>query len=583
MIDIMRQAVVPEHSAAFMTAMSGGSVLRCGAYVFYHADDWLMGIGYPLDGVYTDEAFAIALGEAQAASGATACWAIGPAMPPELTPHIRERDEFYVLPADALVPPRLRGVVSRARAALRIEEGREFTAAHRRLWAEFTRRVALKPAVRELFARTEAVLRAPDADLRLLNAWDAEGRLAASLLLDYSPQAFCSYIIGAHSKEHYTPHAADALFAAMLEGARAAGKRYVHLGLGVNEGIRRFKRKWGGTVVQPYVLAEWGLEVSRGKARDRETREAVDTLMRSILNAPAMTKREFMASLPEQRPFAMLWELEKNGKISWIGGTAHFFCFSFERALRDLFEQVDTVILEGPLDVESLNEVDRIGKTPPPADEVPRIGSLLTEAEIRRLERVVRGPEGPWARAFNMVHPNPADVRELLCTTRHWCAFFSLWTAFLERRGWRQSVDLEAWNLAHDMGKTVFGMESIPEQIASLELAPPARIVRFLRNCDQWEQYMQRNVRAYLAGDLDNMMGTSTEFPSRTEQIIDHRDQRFRERMRPFIEAGRTAVFVGAAHMLNLRHMLVEDGFTVRQVQPTWKHRLKAWWRGNKR
>ena len=75
------------------------------------------------------------------------------------------------------------------------------------------------------------------------------------------------------------------------------------------------------------------------------------------------------------------------------------------------------------------------------------------------------------------------------------------------------------------------------------------------------------------------MMGTSTEFPSRTEQIIDSRDQRFRERMRPWLERGNVAVFVGSAHMLNLRWMLKEDGFAVRKVLPAWTHRLRALWK----
>ena len=39
--------------------------------------------------------------------------------------------------------------------------------------------------------------------------------------------------------------------------------------------------------------------------------------------------------------------------------------------------------------------------------------------------------------------------------------------------------------------------------------------------------------------------------------------------MRPFLEEGRAAVFVGSAHMLQLRDMLAEDGFTVRQAYPT--------------
>ena len=122
-------------------------------------------------------------------------------------------------------------------------------------------------------------------------------------------------------------------------------------------------------------------------------------------------------------------------------------------------------------------------------------------------------------------------------------------------------------------------METIPEQMIALESAPMPRIVRFLRNCDRWDAYRRRNESAYLRGDLEGMMGTSTEFPSRTEQIIDSRDQRFRERMRPWLERGNVAVFVGSAHMLNLRWMLKEDGFAVRRVLPTWRHRLRALWR----
>lgn len=155
---------------------------------------------------------------------------------------------------------------------------------------------------------------------------------------------------------------------------------------------------------------------------------------------------------------------------------------------------------------------------------------------------------------------------------------FSLWTLFLEQRGWKQSVDLEAWNLAKDMGKTVFGMETVAEQLASLESAPMNRIVRFVRDCRRWDVYRKRNAASYLAGNLEGMLGTSTEFPSRTEHIIGHRDQRFRERMRPWLERGGSAVFVGSAHLLNLRRMLAEDGFTVRKELPTWRHRLSAWW-----
>jgi uncharacterized protein YbaP (TraB family) len=71
-------------------------------------------------------------------------------------------------------------------------------------------------------------------------------------------------------------------------------------------------------------------------------------------------------------------------------------------------------------------------------------------------------------------------------------AFFSLWTHFLRRQDWYQSVDLEAWHLAHEMGKTVLGMESIAEQIETLESIPLDRIVRFFRECGRWKRYTRQ-------------------------------------------------------------------------------------------
>lgn len=575
-------ARVPEHSVALMEAMSQGAAFCEGEYLFLadpDCPDWLMAIAYPLRGKYTHEAFSEALeaalarvrgmaGSTPGAAAAISCFAVGPDLPPRLHSRIMDRDRFYLLPATARIPSGLRGPLRRAAAALRVEESTEFTPAHRRLWAEFLGRVDLAPHVRELYARTPEALALCRGGLRLLNAWDDEGRLAASLLLDYGPEKFLSYILGAHSRNHYTPHAADLLFASMLEKARLTGRRFVHLGLGVNEGILRFKRKWGGRPYLPYVMASW-------EENPRSGRDDARALMLSLLRAPDRIRRE---EARPQRPFAMLWQVEKKGRISWIGGTAHFFCYSFERSFSRLFEKLDTVIFEGPLDEDSLAAVDRAGKTLLPGQ--PPLIEALSEEQVRRLERVVRGPEGGLARWLNMEADRKADVRWLLRHARPWCAFFSLWTAFLERLGWRESVDMEAWRIAQAMGKKVLAMESLEEQLISLDSVPAQRVLNYLRNCAAWRAQARRNVRAYLAGDLGRMMGSSTEFPTRTEYVISVRDQRFRERMRPYLEEGRCAVFVGSAHLINLRQMLVEDGFTVRRCLPGLRHKLRTLWRG---
>ncbi|WP_418764784.1 GNAT family N-acetyltransferase [Mailhella sp.] len=571
----MTAVTVPEHSRPLLEAISAGRSFEVDSHIFVAESDWLMAIGYPLEGEFSVRRFEAALEEAVRRVKPADCFAIAPDMPERLKEYVQDRDVYYTLEASSPVPSKLRGPVRHARERLSVDETREFTSEHRRLWAEFLGRIPLPPRIRQLYSGTAAAL-GGGADLRLLNAWDAEGQLAACLLLDYSLPRHVSYVLGAHSKTHYVPHAPDLLFAEMLERARAEGKESVLLGLGVNEGITRFKKKWGGVESAPYQLAVWQPEAGfggKGGFFDMAAYLAI-TIGNSSANYE-MSRWKFFDSLPEQRPCAMLWRLDKNGRTSWIGGSAHFFCYSFEHSLRRLFEQVDTVLLEGPIDSDSMDEVARIGRSPEP--DAPRVAEFLSEEDVRRLERMVYGPEGFWARLAGVQRERSVDVRQVLAESRQWYAFFSLWTAYLERNGWTNSVDLEVWNLALDMGKSVMGMESLAEQIASLESAPMPRIVKFLKECSFWPTLMKSNRSRYLAGDLMGMMGTSAEFPTRTGTIISVRDQRFRERMRPYIERGGTAVFVGSAHMINLRYMLAEDGFTVTRVLPTWKHRLAAW------
>ncbi len=372
-----------------------------------------------------------------------------------------------------------------------------------------------------------------------------------------APRHFVSYLIGAHSRTHYTAHASDLLFREMIQLAQREHKDFVHLGLGVNDGIRRFKTKWGGTPSVRYEMAAW--------EERADFRSGMNELMRVMASMPdeSMSKQQFFASLPPQRRFAMLWEIEKDDRRSWIGGTAHFFCYSFEYSFRELFEQVDTVLFEGPLDQASLDEVAESGRNP--AAGSPRLIDALTEEEIRRLERVVCGPQGFWARLLGFNSKDAPDVRHFLAETRPWMAFFSLWTSFLERHDWRYSVDLEAWHLAREMGKAVRGMETIAEQLETLESIPMPRILNFLRHCGRWRGFLKRNARAYLRGDLERLMGTSIEFPTRTERVISDRDTTFLTRMRPFLEEGRCAVFVGSAHLLDLRQMIAQAGFTIRR------------------
>ena len=388
-------ARIPEHSPALMAVASGGRPLRVGEYLFFHAGERLIGIGYALTGGTSPAAFEAAFREAKRRTGARIFHLMSPRLPASLRGHTTETDRYYVLSAQAPVPARLRAPLERARAALRLEDGREFTPAHRRLWGEFLGRASLPPSVRALYGRVEELLRDERCRVRLLNALDADGHLAACLVMDEAPAHFDTYLLGAHSREHATPYATDALFALMLERARRRGKRFIHLGLGVNAGISRFKRKWGGRPALRYVRADWE-EPKRDEA-------FLLALLESMHTDPDAAWREAQREMEHaqvQRPFRMLWKVEKNGRTSWLGGTAHFFPYSFESAFKRLFREVDTVLFEGHLDEDSLETVARAGKRPPAPGAC--LHDLLTPAERAALARVVRGPEGPFWRALNM-------------------------------------------------------------------------------------------------------------------------------------------------------------------------------------
>lgn len=559
-------ARVPEHSIPLMRAISGGAAFIINNFLFFHAEEWLMGIGYPMNEenvTENQEAFKNAFEEAAKKTGAKSFFIAGASLnfAPQIKKNIVENDQYYVLSANAPIPAKLKNPINKASNNLIVRESKIFTAAHRRLWVEFleNRQSPMTDRVEELYLKIPSILNKPIENLIFLDACLPNGELAASVFLDFGPQNFISYIVGAHSRKNYVPHATDLLFKEMLQKAKEHDKRFIHLGLGVNDGIKRFKLKWGAKPSWTYQMAQWDSADGLNLKEDLSPAKAVAlALMRFGSSSP----RAMLEETSSQKPFAMLWQVKKNEKISWLAGTAHFFCHSFEGSFKKLFRHVDNVIFEGPLHADFMAQVEAEGKNAP--DHLRPLIELLAPEDIARLEKKLLGKPSPFF-AEKMLTRN-LDIKQILANSWPWHAFFTLWTAYLERLGWKESVDMEAWRIATSMHRNIIAMENLEEQLESLGSLPQERVIRFFKDCDSWRRRAWRNERAYLRGDLEKMMGSSAEFPTRTEHIVGRRDQRFRERMLPYLEQGRTAVFVGSAHVVNLRHMLEEDGFEVRQA-----------------
>ena len=93
-------------------------------------------------------------------------------------------------------------------------------------------------------------------DAFVINAWDSKRTLAAFYVVDLTTKDFANYLIGCYSKSNYIPGASDLLLSELIKMSTEYGKDYIHLGLGVNSGIRQFKEKWGARPTIRYEMCE---------------------------------------------------------------------------------------------------------------------------------------------------------------------------------------------------------------------------------------------------------------------------------------------------------------------------------------
>jgi uncharacterized protein YbaP (TraB family) len=287
---------------------------------------------------------------------------------------------------------------------------------------------------------------------------------------------------------------------------------------------------------------------------------------------------------PGEKRLKTVWEVEKDGKKNFLVGTAHFFPYHFRVSLKKILRRSKQALFEGPLDPRSMEKVVAHGSQ---GEGSLEIYEALDPQTIREIQgkadtlfgdpQVFRGIPGKAASLFGDSQTllqflprgeKPDDpVRAHFQKLRPWLAFFTIWTSYLKTKGWTGSVDLEAFELSKKLGKEVHFLETIEEQIQVLEQIPMDRMIGFLRRVDRWDEYSESYVRVFLRGCLADWMSGTSDFPSRCAPVISERDRVFYHRMKPFIEKGESAVFLGAPHLHGVNRMLEADGYRVEQIQ----------------
>ena len=266
----------------------------------------------------------------------------------------------------------------------------------------------------------------------------------------------------------------------------------------------------------------------------------------------------------KQKKLKMIWEAQKDGRISHLVGTAHFFPYSFRNSLRSCLKNARVVMFEGPLDDHNMGRVREAG-----------IDTASTYHLFDDLaEETIAGITGalvPICRLRNSSHLLEfckADLKDtvydLVKGMDRWLAFFTIWTTYLKRNGWKYSVDVEGYHVALELGKKIIFLEAIEEQITVLKNISRDKILYFLKQVDSWETLANEYVKSYLKGDLEKLRSTGIRFPSRHHTVIDHRDEIFFERMQSELARGDVVAFLGAPHLKGMCRLLLADGYQVK-------------------
>ena len=255
---VSEKAYVPEHILNLMGSISKGEPFLKEDHLGFTKDNWLIIVGYPLDGNFSQERSERVLKQAVDTFRPEILWFIGPEILPTLWNSCKERetDQYYTIDLEQTkLKPSLQRIAEKASKELTVGRSRSFSKKHQGLTEELLKREKLPPRVRELYrAMPDYVSRSSTA--YTINAWDKNGKLSAFFVVELGAKNFSTYVLGCHSKKHYVPHASDLLFFEMMALTREHGKDIINLGLGVNEGIRRFKEKWGGVPFLNYEFCE---------------------------------------------------------------------------------------------------------------------------------------------------------------------------------------------------------------------------------------------------------------------------------------------------------------------------------------
>jgi len=261
-----RHAYIPEHLIGYVRAISQAEPFLLNDYLCYFFNKHLIFIGYPLKESFEERKVKEVLDSAIGKFKPEYVAIIAPTI---LTSkekcYISASDYYYRLDLLKLrihryIPygiyhRKLRSTIERALRELYVEKKQEITNEHIELVSEFLSSHEVDDFTQYIFKNIpNYISSAPTA--WVFSAMDKDKKLVAFDIADFGSKDYAFYMFNFISRRRYVPGASDLLLYEVIKAAQKEGKSFINLGLGINDGVRFFKKKWGGV---PFLNYEFCL------------------------------------------------------------------------------------------------------------------------------------------------------------------------------------------------------------------------------------------------------------------------------------------------------------------------------------
>jgi len=243
---------IPEQIIDYFESISNLTAKLLGRYLVYVGGTTIVIVGYPVSGGYREEDI-VKIVQGTLQERMENIIVIAPRLPPGLRFEEVKTDNYYrlTLPVRKM-NKKLRYMVSRASRELTIEVDKKLTKSHKRIMTDFLKRPDVEKYMEYVCSRLDCYLSRSNT-VRIINTFRRDGGLAGFNVIDLPTGDYSFYMFNFIDRAgEYVPGVSDLLLYHSLRISYDEGKRYVNMGLGINEGTKRFKIKWGATPFLPY-------------------------------------------------------------------------------------------------------------------------------------------------------------------------------------------------------------------------------------------------------------------------------------------------------------------------------------------